>query len=337
MKAVPSRPNRHRPLRFAALGGAAALAAASLAACSTSSDSGSGGGTSTSGSAASAGAAGSPAKGSGTTIQVVAAENFWGSIASQLGGGHVKVTSIINNPDADPHDYEPTASDARTVAGATYTIVNGVGYDAWADKLLSANPAAGRTDLKVGDLVGIKPGGNPHRWYSPADVHQVIERITADYKKIDPADAADFDTLKATFETRTLGTYNQLVAGIRAKYAGTAVGASESIVSPLADGLGLKMLTPYSFLSAISEGTDPTAHDKAEIDQQITGKQIKVYVYNSQNATPDVQQQVKAAKAAGIPVATVTETLTPAGASFQDWQVRQLQGIRQALAKATGK
>ncbi|WP_433891246.1 metal ABC transporter solute-binding protein, Zn/Mn family [Streptomyces sp. CA-111067] len=339
MKAVPSRPHRHRPFRFAALGGAAALAAASLAACSTSSDSGSGSGsdTSTSGSAASAGAAGSPAKGSGTTIQVVAAENFWGSIASQLGGGHVKVTSIINNPDADPHDYEPTASDARTVAGATYTIVNGIGYDAWADKLLSANPAAGRTDLKVGDLVGIKPGGNPHRWYSPANVHQVTEQITADYKKIDPADAADFDKLKNTFETQTLATYNSLITGIKSTYAGTPIGASESIVSPLADGLGLKMLTPYSFLSAISEGTDPNAHDKAEIDRQITGKQIKVYVYNSQNATPDVQQQVKAAKAAGIPVATVTETLTPAGASFQDWQVRQLRGIQQALAKATGK
>jgi zinc/manganese transport system substrate-binding protein len=268
---------------------------------------------------------------------VVAAENFWGGIASQLGGSHVKVTSIINNPDADPHDYEPTAADARTVAGAQYTVVNGIGYDTWADKLLSANPAPGRTDLKVGDLVGIKPGGNPHRWYSPDNVHQVIEKITADYKKIDPADAADFDTLKTTFETKTLAPYNQLISDIKAKYANTPIGASESIVSPLADGLGLKMLTPYSFLSAISEGTDPTAKDKATIDGQISGKKIKVYVYNSQNATPDVQAQVKAAKAEGIPVATVTETLTPAGASFQAWQVRQLQGIENALAKATGK
>lgn len=105
---------------------------------------------------------------SGRTIQVVAAENFWGSIASQLGGDHVKVTNIISNPDADPHDYEPTAADARTVAGAQYTIVNGIGYDAWADKLLSANPTDGRTDLTIGDLVGIQAGGNPHRWYSPA-------------------------------------------------------------------------------------------------------------------------------------------------------------------------
>jgi zinc/manganese transport system substrate-binding protein len=274
---------------------------------------------------------------SGRTIQVVAAENFWGSIASQLGGDHIKVTNIISNPDADPHDYEPTAADARTVAGAQYTIVNGIGYDAWADKLLSANPTDGRTDLTIGDLVGIQPGGNPHRWYSPGDVHKVIEKITSDYKSLDPADAADFDALKTTYETETLARYNQLISDIRTKYAGTAIGASESIVSPLADGLGLKMLTPDSFLSAISEGTDPTARDKSLIDQQIAGKQIKIYVYNSQNSTPDIQTQVKAAEAKGIPVATVTETPTPAGVTFQDWQVRQLEGIEQALAKATAK
>jgi zinc/manganese transport system substrate-binding protein len=302
------------------------MAAVTATACSTSSSSGSASST-----------ASSAGSGGGKTIQVVAAENFWGSIASQLGGSHVKVTSVINNPDADPHSYEPTASDARTVAGAQYTIVNGIGYDTWADKLLAANPVSGRDDLKIGDLVGIKPGGNPHRWYSPDNVHQVIEKITADYKKIDPADAADFDKLKNTYETTTLAPYNQLISGIKAKYAGTPIGASESIVSPLAAGLGLKMLTPDTFLTAISEGTDPTAKDKAAIDQQIANKKIKVYVYNSQNATPDVQAQVKAAQAKGIPVATVTETLTPAGASFQAWQVRQLQGIQQALAKATGK
>ncbi|GHE15083.1 metal ABC transporter substrate-binding protein [Streptomyces alanosinicus] len=267
----------------------------------------------------------------------MAAENFWGSIASQLGGSHVKVTSIIDNPDTDPHDYEPTAADARTVAGAQYTIVNGIGYDAWADKLLAANPGSGRTQLKVGDLVGVKPGGNPHRWYSPDDVHKVIEQITADYKKSDPADAAYFDQQKTTFETKTLAGYNKLIADIKAKYAGIPIGASESIVTPLAEGLGLKMLTPETFLDAMSEGSDPTAKDKATIDQQIKNKKIKVYVYNSQNSTPDVQAQVKEAKAEGIPVATVTETLTPAGAGFQQWQTTELQGIEQALAKATGK
>lgn len=315
---------RHRPR--GALGGIAVLIALAATGCATS----------PSNHEPPTGAAAGRNPGA-ETIQVVAAENFWGSIAAQLGGDHVHVTSIIDNPDADPHAYEATAADARTVAAARYAIVNGVGYDTWAGKLLAAGPASGRRDLTVGDLVGVKAGGNPHRWYSPADVHTVIERITADYKQLDPADAADFDRLKDTFENRTLAAYDHLVSAIRSRYGGTPIGASESIVSPLADGLGLRTLTPYSFLTATSEGTDPSARDKALVDRQIATGQIKVYVYNSQNATPDVRQQVEEAEAAGIPVTTVSETPTPAGASFQDWQVRQLQALQRALAKGTGK
>ncbi|MCW2637768.1 MAG: putative cation transporter, periplasmic cation-binding protein [Dactylosporangium sp.] len=283
----------------------------------------------------------SPSKAAGTgdstAINVVAAENFWGSLAEQLGGSHVKVLSIINNPDADPHDYEPTAADGRAVAGAKLAIVNGIGYDAWAGKLVAANPASGRTVLTVGDLVGVKDGGNPHQWYSPPNVRKVIDQITADYKKLDPADATFFDTQHSTVVNTNLKDYFGLVDQIKTTYGGTPVGASESIFAPLADAAGLKLLTPESFLTAISEGSAPTAADKVITDNQIKNKQIKVYVYNSQNATPDVKAQVDAAKAAGIVVATVTETLTPAGASFQDWQVSQLTALKQALAQATGK
>ncbi|MFG2177507.1 metal ABC transporter solute-binding protein, Zn/Mn family [Streptomyces abikoensis] len=308
----------------------AVLTAATATACSTSSSSDA----KTSGSTSAASGSGS---GSGKKIEVVAAENFWGSIAAQLGGDHVHVTSIISNPDTDPHDYEPKAADARAVAGARYAIVNGIGYDAWADKLLAANPASGRSELKVGDLVGVKEGGNPHRWYSPDDVHKVIERITGDYKKADPAHAAYFDQRKTAYESKDLAAYTKLISEMKSKYAGTPIGASESIVTPLAEGLGLKTLTPETFLAAMSEGTDPTAKDKATIDDQIKNKQIKIYVYNSQNSTPDVRAQVKEAKEAGIPVATVTETLAPANATFQQWQTAQLQGIEEALAKATGR
>src|SRR5579864_9733615 len=118
-------------------------------------------------------------------IHVVAAENFWGSLAAQLGGNRVQVTSVITNPSTDPHDYEPTAVDARTLAGAELVIVNGIGYDPWAPKLLAANPVKGRLVLTVGDLVGIKPGGNPHRWYSPGDVQQMIAAIVRDYATLD--------------------------------------------------------------------------------------------------------------------------------------------------------
>ena len=274
---------------------------------------------------------------SGGKITVVAAENFWGSIAAQLGGTKVTETSIITNPQTDPHSYEATAADARTIAGAQLFLQNGIGYDSsWAPGLVSANPNSARTVLTVGDVLGLKDGDNPHQWYSHASVYQVIDAITADYKKIDPADASYFDQQKTTFEDSTLAAYNQLETTIKAKYAGTPIGASESIVSPLADSLGLDMLTPYSFLKDISEGTDPTSADKAAIDQQIRNKQIKVYVYNSQNSTPDIQAQVKLAQQEGIAVTTVTETLSPAGDSFQEWMISELQGLESALAKATG-
>jgi len=267
----------------------------------------------------------------------VAAENFWGSIVSQLGGDHANVTSIITNPDTDPHDYDATPADGRTMAGAQFVIVNGVGYDPWAPKLLASNANPNRTVLTVGQLVGVPDGGNPHRWYSPANVHQVIEQIAADYAKLDPADATYFQQRKETFENQTLSQYNQLISTIKTKYAGTKVGASESIFAMLAPALGLDLITPPSFLRAISEGTDVSAADKQLIDRQIKDHEIQIYVYNSQNSTPDIQTQVNEAKAAGIPVTTVTETLSPAGVSFQDWQVKQLLGIQQALAQATGK
>jgi zinc/manganese transport system substrate-binding protein len=271
------------------------------------------------------------------TLQVVAAENFWGSLAAQVGGDRVHATSIITSPDADPHDYEPRAADARTIASAQLAIVNGIGYDTWAGKLLASNPAAGRLTLTVGDLVGLKPGDNPHQWYSPPVVERVIDRLVADYKRLDPKGAAYFDRRRALVESRNLARYHGLIRQIRSRYAGTPVGASESIFAPMAEALGLRLLTPPDFLRAISEGTDPTAADKQTTDHQITSRQIKVWVYNSQNAIPDVKQLNDAAAKAGIPIATVTETMTPAGASFEAWQVRELDELRRALAKATGR
>src|SRR6266550_3315565 len=151
----------------------------------------------------------------GSGLQVVAAENFWGSIAAQLGGDRVHVTSVITSPATDPHDYEPTAADARTLAAAQMAIVNGVGYDPWAPKLIAANPVHGRIVLTVGDLVGIKPGGNPHRWYSPSNVQRVIDAIVRDYTKLDPEDAGYFKQQKASFETRGLAQYRRLIAAIK--------------------------------------------------------------------------------------------------------------------------
>ncbi|MDP9072903.1 MAG: zinc ABC transporter substrate-binding protein [Actinomycetota bacterium] len=285
----------------------------------------------------SAGCSTSQTPAAGGKLAVVAAENFWGSIASQLGGDRVNVTSLITNPAIDPHSYEPTPNDGRAVASARYVIANGIGYDTWINKLLSANPVSGRSVVVVGDLVGIKVGGNPHQWYSPATVEQVVNQITADYQKLQPADAAYFAQQRDNFENIGLAGYKSAIAAIKTKYAGTPVGASESIFTPLAGALGLNLLTPQTFLNAITQGADPSAADKAIVDQLIATKAIKVFVFNSQNATPDIQRLVDAARANAIAVTTVTETLVPPTATFQAWQTAELQALATALAAAAGK
>lgn len=282
--------------------------------------------------AAGCGGAG-PASASGK-LNVVAAEDFWGSIAAQLGGDRVEVTSIVANPAADPHDYEPTAEDARTLAGAQLVIVNGIGYDSWTSKLIDASPSTGRTVLAVGELLGLEEGDNPHQWYAPSAVGKVVRQITAEYKQADPAHASYFEARRRRFEAVGLARYHQLIDQIRSRFAGTPVGASESVFAPLAPALGLRLVTPTGFLDAVSEGTEPTSADKATVDRQIAQGQIAVWVYNSQNATPDVQRLNDAAGAAGIPVVAVTETTTPEGSSFQSWQSRQLEALLAALEKA---
>jgi zinc/manganese transport system substrate-binding protein len=273
---------------------------------------------------------------SGGGMQVVAAENFWGSIVSQLAGDRAQVTSIVANPATDPHDYEATPDDARKVASADYVIVNGIGYDAWAQKLLDADPRTDRRVLDVGKLVGVKVGGNPHQWYSPTTVRRFVARVAADLARLDPGHAGYVAQRRATYEKTGLAQYNALIAQIRTRYAGTPIGGSESIVAPLVSALGLDLKTPKSYLDAVSEGNEPTAHDTAIVNQQIADKVIKVFMFNSQNATPDVQRLVDAARNKGIPVTTVTETLVPADATFQAWQARELRDLKDALAQAAG-
>jgi zinc/manganese transport system substrate-binding protein len=288
-------------------------------------------------SACGGGSAGSVGGLSAGKLQVVAAENFWGSIAGQLGGNKVAVQSIIVNPSTDPHSYEPKASDGVALAKSQMAIVNGIGYDAWASKLIAANPSSSRKVLDVGNLLGLAEGDNPHQWYSPSSVHRVIDRIVADYKQLDPKDDAYFDRQRATFETQGLAQYNKMIATIRARYAGVPVGYSESIFQPLGEALGLKLLTPYSFAKSIAEGTDVSAADKRTVDTQAQRGLIKVWVYNSQNATPDVQRVNQLARAAHIPITTITETLSPASATFEQWQVAELESLQRALHQATGR
>jgi zinc/manganese transport system substrate-binding protein len=268
---------------------------------------------------------------SGGTINVVAGENFWGSIAAQLGGSKVNVHSVVTDPNADPHEYESNTTDARAVADARLVILNGAGYDDWGQKLLDANASNRRTVLNVAQLLGKKPGDNPHFWYQPDYVIAVTDKITSEYKAIDPADASYFQQQRALFAT-ALRPYQDKIAEIKSKFGGVPVGSTESIFVYAAGALGLNLISPPEFMNAIAEGNDPPASAVAKFHDQIDGKQIKVLVYNNQASTSVTTNLKQLAQQRGIPLVGVAETLQPVGSTFQDWQVAQLTALESALS-----
>jgi len=278
-------------------------------------------------------ACGAPVGGSSSsTLQVIAGENFWGSVAAQLGGSHVSVTSIVTNPNTDPHEYESSATDARAFATADYVILNGAGYDDWGQKLISANPSSSRKVFTVADLLQKKAGDNPHFWYNPDWVEKVADRITADYQALDSADSAYFAQQREAFRS-ALKPYHDAVAQIRSSFAGVIVGSTESIFVYAAQALGLNLISPPEFMQAISEGNDPPAQTVAEFQNQISHHQIKVLIYNTQTSTPITENLKQLAAKNGIPVVGISETVQPATDSFQDWQTKQLNALQAALGR----
>jgi zinc/manganese transport system substrate-binding protein len=279
-------------------------------------------------------ACGAPPAGarSGNTLQVIAGENFWGSIAAQLGGSQVSVTSIVTNPSTDPHEYESSATDARAFATADYVILNGAGYDDWGQKLLAANPSQGRKLVSVADLLNQKAGDNPHFWYNPDWVETVADKITADYRALDPADAAYFTRQRQAFGI-ALQPYHDAIAHIRSSFGGVPVGSTESIFVYLAQALGVNLISPPEFMQAISEGSDPPAQTVAEFQNQISHHQIRVLVYNTQTSTPITDNLKQMATRNGISVVGISETVEPPTSTFQDWQTRQLNSLQAALSR----
>jgi len=265
------------------------------------------------------------------TIRVVAAENFWGSLAVQLSGTKASVLSVVTDPNADPHEYETSTGDARAFADADLVILNGAGYDDWGRKLLDANPSSHRQVLDVAQLIGKKAGENPHFWYEPGYVVRVADSITAKYKAVDAADAGYFDAQRTALDT-ALKPYEDRIAEIKSKYSGVPIGATESIFEYMAAALGLNLISPPAFMDAVAEGNDPPASAVIAFNNQVSGKQIKVLVYNVQTATAVTTNVKRLAAQNDIPVVGVSETMQPVSASFQEWQLAQLITLQNALA-----
>ena len=271
-----------------------------------------------------------PGPASAATIAVVAAENFYGDLARQVGGGFVSVTSILSNPDQDPHLFEADPSTARALKAAKVTISNGADYDPWMEKLLAADASPGRAEIVAADLVGKKSGDNPHLWYDPKTMNAVARDLAAKLSAIDPSHKAVFETNAAAFD-KAVEPVDAKVAAMKARYAGQPVTASEPVFGYMAGLLGLAMRNE-SFQLSVMNSTEPSASDVAKFEDDLKGHKVKVMLYNSQADDQAVKRLVQMARDNHIPVVGVTET-EPAGSTYQAWMLKQLDALDHALAE----
>jgi zinc/manganese transport system substrate-binding protein len=269
-----------------------------------------------------------------SVINAIAVENPYGSMLAQLGGQCVRVTSVINDPSADPHEFQTNVQVGKAYQAAELVVQNGLGYDEFSNKIiatLAQNPVV----VTGGDVVGLKLGDNPHLWYSPDYVRRVSEAITRTLRQLRPPAATYFDTQAQAFAA-ALSPYEALIEEIKRRFAGTPIGATETVFVYMAEATGLNLLSPPRFMQAVAEGTNPTVRDVAMFHDQIRQKRIKVLVYNLQ-AVSNLASEVRAlAHEVGIPVVGVTETLVPAHDPFQNWQAQQLRDLLTALEYADG-
>ena len=261
-------------------------------------------------------------------LAVVAAENFYGDIARQIGGERVDIVSILNNPDQDPHLFETTPGVVRQIANAQIVILNGANYDPWMEKLLAAAPRPGRVVISASELVRAKAGDNPHLWYAPATMPAVAKAIADALTKSDAAHAGDY-TARLSTTLASLARIGQRVVQIRTKHTGLAVTATEPVFGPMAEALGLTMRN-QRFQLAMMNDTEPSARDVAAFETDLKQAKVKLFLYNSQVSGKLTERLLGIAKAAKVPVVGVTETL-PASVSFQDWMLGQLDAVDKAL------
>jgi zinc/manganese transport system substrate-binding protein len=273
---------------------------------------------------------GAPAVTAEGRIAVVAAENFYGDIARQIGGDRVAVVSIMSNPDQDPHLFETTPGIVRQLAAAQIVILNGANYDPWMDKLLAATPRAGRTVVSAAQLTGRKPGDNPHLWYDPATMPAMATAIADALAKADSAHAPDYAARLKT-ALAALARITQRVAQLKAKHAGIPVTATEPVFGPMTDALGLNMRN-QRFQLAMMNDTEPSARDVAAFESDLKERKVKALIYNSQVSEKLTERLRDIAGKAKVPVIGVTETMPP-NVSFQDWVLGELDALDKALSE----
>ncbi len=272
------------------------------------------------------------ALGTGGSAQapVVAAESVYADIARQVAGPTVAVTAVLKNPAADPHVFEPSPSAARSVAKDAIVLENGIGYDPWMDRLLAASPAPGRQVIAVAGLLHRQPGDNAHLWYDPASMPALARRLAEALIREDPG-TLEATTRRCAAVLASLAALQTRIDGLRTRFGGAQVAATEPVLGPLIAALGLADLHER-FEISVMNGTEPRASDVASLEEALRGRQVRALITNAQATDAEAARLAGIAASENIPVVAVTETLPP-GKTYQAWMDDELDALQAALSR----
>jgi zinc/manganese transport system substrate-binding protein len=270
---------------------------------------------------------------SNATISAVGAENEYANVIEQIGGKYVKVTAVESNPNTDPHTFEASPSVAEAVSAASLLIENGVGYDTYMEKIESASPNSSRKVINVQKLLGLPASTpNPHLWYKPETMPAVAKALVSDLSSLQPAHAAYFRANDAAFEA-SLKPWLKALAQFSKRYPSTPVATTEPVADYMLEAVGTKNLTPFSLQADIMNGTDPAPQLVTLQNGLLSGHKVKVFVHNQQVTDSLTESFVQAAKAAGIPVVGVYETMPTPGYDYQSWMLSEVKALEKAISK----
>jgi zinc/manganese transport system substrate-binding protein len=268
----------------------------------------------------------------GGKIVAVGAENEYANVIEQVGGKYVQVSAIMSNPNTDPHTFEASASVARLVSSAQLVVQNGVGYDGFMNTIENAVPDSARKLIVVQTLLGLPDSTpNPHLWYKPSTMPAVANAIAADLAALQPAHASFFKAQAAAF-AGSLSAWNNAIAALAAKYPDTPVATTEPVADYMLQAAGADNLTPWAFQADIMNGTDPSAQDVATQRSLFTQHKVKVFLYNQQVTDSLTESFISLARANGIPVVGVYETMPEPGYDYQSWMLAEVQDLQRAVA-----
>jgi len=264
-------------------------------------------------------------------INAIGVENEYADVISQIGGKYVNVQAIVTDPNTDPHTFEASPKVAEEIAAAELIVVNGVGYDSWADRIIAAAPAPNRKVINVQHLLDLPDNtANPHLWYDPKTMPAVAKAIANDLAALRPAQAAYFQA-NANHFVASLEPWNTAIASFKAQYGKTPVAVTEPVADYLLQAMGCDIRTPWSLQAAVMNGTDPSPQDVTTENELLSGKKVKVFVYNLQATDSLTKSFLDLSKKAGVPVVGVYETMPTPGYTYQTWMLAETNALRKAV------